>query len=251
MHTEVQVNWLSPITYLGTEGYYEIHMLIDDKRRRIKPEMWARGRERVIEMLALDNDTDRGALTKMYFAAHRAVEEPLPHLTPRQREAINMHNRALHLGMKKTDAYRYVAWWLEIKPDSAYRLIRRAERREMVELAQSELKMSEKPVSFPIVIEADPEREANIKKKMLAFARDCPGAGMEQCSGNVEPDRRHRAIFCFGCNKLWGDLPVDERPAWLNIRLRDIDKDLRQRAIEALEHVELRVLDRTALPMAA
>lgn len=143
-------------------------------------------------------------------------------LTYRQELAIRYRSEALRKG--RTDIHEYVARKLHIARHTATELLQRADVR-------LEAKIRHNNELFQIDNRADitPFPERVIKAKMKSLPRECAGGrGIESCKGTCPGDRP----ICWPCRMEYGIR--GEWPDWLTYRARDIEREHRQMAIDAL-----------------
>lgn len=169
------------------------------------------------------------AFKRAYLQSERRLSGNARELTRRQEQALRARSEAMRLGRK--DIQAYVARCLGVSQPAASMLLTRAD-------ARLEAKMLYSGELFQIMTEPEylPQNQQLIKAWMVTHARECAGYGRpeERRGKHVIPackgETRNNHALCWDCRQVYGF----EWPDWLHFRVRDIEREYRQAAVDAL-----------------
>jgi hypothetical protein len=190
----------------------------------------------IFDDLLVDRPTHVAACIRGYLSAERLSLRYVPELTERQEEAVRVRSEALQLGRR--DIQVYISEKMGISQPAVSMLLQRAD-----EVLEAKMLYSA-PIFGENIEQGDqlpPAEEARVQAWMLSHPRRCAGYGRPEVklNGRIIPECKGHApmnrALCWDCRQVYGTRDSwGEREQWLDFLVRDIAREHRQNAIEAI-----------------
>lgn len=205
--------WHSPYTFVDEDD------LLKDKRQAFV----------FFYDLLVNRPTEFSAFLRMFLRACNSSPEMRKHLTDRQNEATDAMMEAVK---RKAPVVLYVASKLGIHKSNASRLLQRVTKTHIATLGELVTISNRDSMQSPL---EDPQ----IRSWMYIHKRECAGSGrpatkvggrpVVACEGHTI----HNHSLCWPCMQVYGKV-FGDWPEWVSFKVRDITREHRQNAIEAL-----------------